>query len=53
MIDTGAFRMRWELHTEFSSYTFFRPLANGENCTRTPPPSMPCIRSGFPAFPAS
>jgi uncharacterized membrane-anchored protein len=20
MIDTGAFRMRWELHTEFSSY---------------------------------
>ena len=30
MIDTGAFRMRWELHTEFSSYTFFRPLATGE-----------------------
>ena len=30
MIDTGAFRMRWELHTEFSSYTFFRPLTSGE-----------------------
>src|SRR5574343_338406 len=30
MIDTGAFRMRWELHTEFSSYTFFRPLVSGE-----------------------
>jgi uncharacterized membrane-anchored protein len=30
MIDTGAFRMRWELHTEFSSYTFFRPLASSE-----------------------
>src|SRR5574343_1122117 len=30
MIDTGAVRMRWELHTEFSSYTFFRPLASGE-----------------------
>ena len=30
MLDTGAFRMRWELHTEFSSYTFFRPLASGE-----------------------
>jgi uncharacterized membrane-anchored protein len=30
MVDTGAFRMRWELHTEFSSYTFFRPLATGE-----------------------
>jgi uncharacterized membrane-anchored protein len=22
--------MRWELHTEFSSYTFFRPLNSGE-----------------------
>lgn len=30
MIETGAFRMRWELHTEFSSYTFFRELAQGE-----------------------
>ncbi len=30
MIDAGAFRMRWELHTEFSSYTFFRPLEAGE-----------------------
>jgi len=30
MLDTGAFRMRWELHTEFSCYTFFRPLASGE-----------------------
>ena len=30
MLDTDSFRMRWELHTEFSSYTFFRPLANGE-----------------------
>jgi len=30
MIETGAFRMRWELHTEFSTYTFFRDLASGE-----------------------
>ncbi|MDR2189208.1 MAG: DUF3422 domain-containing protein [Azonexus sp.] len=30
MLETGAFRMRWELHTEFSSYTFFRELAAGE-----------------------
>lgn len=30
MIDAGAFRMRWELHTEFSSYTFYRPLGRGE-----------------------
>lgn len=24
--DLGAFRLRWELHTEFVSYTFIRPL---------------------------
>ncbi len=29
-LETAAFRMRWERHTEFSSYTFFRPLAIGE-----------------------
>lgn len=30
MIETGAFRMRWELHTEFSTYTFYRELTPGE-----------------------
>ena len=30
MIETGAFRMRWELHTEFSSYTFFQSLEPGQ-----------------------
>ena len=30
MLDTDSFRMRWELHTEFSSYTFFRPFKAGE-----------------------
>ena len=30
LIETGAFRMRWELHTEFSSYTFFQPLTPGQ-----------------------
>jgi len=29
-VETAAFSMRWELHTEFSSYTFFRPLQSGE-----------------------
>lgn len=29
-LETAAFRMRWELHTEFSSYTFFRSLTAGE-----------------------
>ena len=33
LVDTGAFRMRWELHTEFSSYTFFRPLEKAEVLT--------------------
>ena len=46
MIETGAFRMRWELHTEFSSYTFFRPLSEGRRWTRMPPPSTPSIRTG-------
>ena len=30
MFDAGNFQMRWELHTEYSSYTFFRPLVAGE-----------------------
>lgn len=30
MLDAGSFRLRWELHTEFSSYTFFRQLVAGE-----------------------
>jgi uncharacterized membrane-anchored protein len=30
MFDAGDFQMRWELHTEYSSYTFFRPLVAGE-----------------------
>jgi uncharacterized membrane-anchored protein len=31
LLDNGTFEVRWELHTEFSSYTFFRPLAEGES----------------------
>ncbi|MCL2523280.1 MAG: DUF3422 domain-containing protein [Betaproteobacteria bacterium] len=30
MLETAAFRVRWELHTEFSSYTFFKELNSGE-----------------------
>ena len=30
MFDAGNFQMRWELHTEYSSYTFFSPLVEGE-----------------------
>ena len=30
LIDFGSFQLKWELHNEFSSYTFFRPIARGE-----------------------
>ena len=30
LIDFGRFLLKWELHNEFSSYTFFRPVAPGE-----------------------
>jgi len=34
MLETASFRMRWELHTEFSSYTSSPPLAAGEPLDR-------------------
>ncbi|MDD3354781.1 DUF3422 domain-containing protein [Zoogloea sp.] len=30
LIDCGHFQLKWELHSEFSSYTFFRPVGVGE-----------------------
>ena len=30
LLDAGSFQMRWEMHTEYSNYTFFRPLVKGE-----------------------
>ncbi len=30
LIDFGTFQLKWELHNEFSSYTFFRTIARGE-----------------------
>ena len=30
LIDFGDFQLKWELHNEFSSYTFFRGIARGE-----------------------
>ncbi len=35
LIDFGNLLLKWELHNEFSSYTFFRPLAAGENVGET------------------
>ena len=30
LIDVGSFMVRWAMHSEYSSYTFIRPLAFGE-----------------------
>ncbi len=30
LIDFGSFQLKWELHNEFSSYTFFCSIARGE-----------------------
>lgn len=30
LIDLGLVQLKWELHNEFSGYTFFRPVAHGE-----------------------
>ena len=30
LIDFGSFKLKWELHNEFSSYTFFCSIARGE-----------------------
>ena len=53
MIETGAFRMRWELHTEFSCYTFSVRWRKARPCMKMPPPSTQCIPNGSRAFPAS
>lgn len=30
LVDAGTFQLRWAVHTEYSSYTFFRTLVAGE-----------------------
>ncbi|WP_077032794.1 DUF3422 family protein [Pelomonas sp. KK5] len=37
--DIGPLRLRWELHTEFSSWTVMRPLAAGEPFDASRPPT--------------
>lgn len=34
LLDLDAFRLKWERHTEFSSYTFFRTPQSGDDPTR-------------------
>jgi uncharacterized membrane-anchored protein len=39
--DLGPFRLRWERHTEFSSYTFFRPGLAGERFAESAGAAVP------------
>ena len=38
-IDLGGFRLRWELHTEFVTWTFSVPLPEGTAAARAQPPA--------------
>ena len=46
VLDAGSFRLRWELHTEFSSYTFSRPLVVGEPFN----PDATALEAVMPSF---
>jgi uncharacterized membrane-anchored protein len=41
--ELGAFRLRWELHTEFVSYTFIRPLSLNSVETQDPPVALEVV----------
>jgi len=45
-IDAGSFQLRWEVHTEYSSYTFFSPLVAGEPT----PPDTTALDAVFPGW---
>ena len=46
LVDAGSFQLRWEIHTEYSSYTFFRPLVAGE----TIEPDTTALDAVFPGW---
>ena len=52
-VDLGAFRLRWELHTEFVTWTFMVPLdAEAPLNTRMPPTAMEQVpQAWFKALP--
>ena len=39
----GAFRLRWEMHTEFVSYTFIRPLELSSVREQDPPTALDVV----------
>ena len=46
LVDAGSFLLRWELHTEYSSYTFFQPLTEGESLD----PATTALDAVFPGW---
>ncbi len=40
-VDCGLFRLKWERHSEFSAYTFMRPVMAGEEWFAAPPIALP------------
>ena len=40
-VDCGLFRLKWERHSEFSAYTFIRPVEQGEEWFAAPPITLP------------
>ncbi|HWI82592.1 DUF3422 domain-containing protein [Ramlibacter sp.] len=42
-MDLGTFRVRWELHTEFVSWTFSRPLDPQGTATAAPPAALDAV----------
>jgi uncharacterized membrane-anchored protein len=41
--DVGSFRIRWELHTEFVSWTFMRTLPTDGSSVREPAPAIDAV----------
>ena len=53
-VDLGAFRMRWELHTEFVSWTFRVPAAVADFGAREPTSAVQAVpREWLAALPGS
>jgi uncharacterized membrane-anchored protein len=42
-VDVGAFRLRWELHTEFVTWTFMRPVPSEGFDQRVPDPAVNAV----------
>ena len=51
-MDVGAFRLRWELHTEFVSWTFLRALPTSSHLEREPESAIEVVpQNWFAALP--